>query len=172
MEIQFIEYKNAYGRSHNGTTCNNFLDRSQVTSCTNIFQIRIFTKSFSRAIITQAFEEKADKTVKFMQILNSKTKNPWKVEVQRRLEVYFFTQLAIVNFSKFKMSNKTFLQFPADQGTFTEEILIGKLSKERSVGELHIDSFAIKVPQARDSEQTPSTPSTFKPQTGSKQVQQ
>ena len=107
-----------------------------------------------------------------MQILNSKTKNPWKVEVQRRLEVYFFTQLAIVNFSKFKMSNKTFLQFPADQGTFTEEILIGKLSKERSVGELHIDSFAIKVPQARDSEQTPSTPSTFKPQTGSKQVQQ
>lgn len=114
MEIQFIEYKNAYGRSHNGTTCNNFLDRSQVTSCTNIFQIRIFTKSFSRAIITQAFEEKADKTVKFMQILNSKTKNPWKVEVQRRLEVYFFTQLAIVNFSKFKMSNKTFLQFPAD----------------------------------------------------------
>ena len=88
MEIQFKEYKNKYGRSHNGTTCSNFLGRSQETPCTDVFHIRLFTKSFNRSIITQPFEEKADKTVKFMQILNSNNKNPWKIDMPR-LEVYF-----------------------------------------------------------------------------------
>ena len=92
MDIQFKEYKNKHGRSRNGTMCSNFLGGPQESPCIDTFQIRVFTKSFSRFIITQAFKEKADKTVKFMQILNSDTKNPWKIRMDR-LEVYFSLNL-------------------------------------------------------------------------------